>query len=348
MKKIKDLIKEVILDQNEKDKLEQVSLKLTEEIINNYLITLYKYFLNRKPDIEALEFYSDRILNSEKNGFEETLIQILKSDEFEKALFEFRSFKRIFKTKKLIKENCWQWLKSHDEDYLKVSKLNSIEFSKKILRTDVINKILSYKGNNTQYLEIGVRNLEDNFNLINSKTKYCVDPGFEVESNNADFKLDSDKFFEKLFKGEILSSDYKFDVIFIDGLHLASQVDRDIENALNFIKEDGFIILHECNPPSEWHARESYSFYKTPADGAWNGTVWKAFLKRRFDDSLKSCCIDTDWGIGILSKSMNIGSSIKIDNPFFEYKEFNKKRKHYLNLISYEEFESILKTNLKK
>ena len=157
------------------------------------------------------------------------------------------------------------------------------------MRTDVINKILSYKGKNKSYLEVGVRNLEDNFNLINAETKYCVDPGIEVELNKADFKLESDEFFEQLSRGEILSADYKFDVIFIDGLHLASQVDRDIDNALNHLKDDGFLILHDCNPPTEWHARENYWFYNSPADGAWNGTVWKAFLKRRFNDSLSSC-----------------------------------------------------------
>ena len=143
---------------------------------------------------------------------------------------------------------------------------------------------------------------------------------------------------DRLSKGEILSKDCRFDVIFIDGLHLAEQVDRDIDNALNFLKDDGFVVLHDCNPPTEWHARETYSFYSSPADGAWNGTVWKAFLKRRFEKSLYSCCIDTDWGVGIISKNINIGSPTNQVNPFFEYKEFNKYRKEYLNLISFEDF----------
>jgi hypothetical protein len=98
------------------------------------------------------------------------------------------------------------------------------------------------------------------------------------------------------------------------------------------------VVLHDCNPPTEWHARETYGFYNSPADGAWNGTVWKAFLKRRFEKSLYSCCIDTDWGVGIISKKINIGSPTSKVNPFFEYKEFDKYRKDYLNLISFEEF----------
>ena len=141
---------------------------------------------------------------------------------------------------------------------------------------------------------------------------------------------------------EILSKDIKFDVIFIDGLHLAEQVDLDIKNALGYIKDDGFIVLHDCNPPTEWHAREDYDYKNSPAQGYWNGTTWKAFLKSRFDSDLYSCCIDTDWGVGILSKKHPIGDSIKNTNPFYEYKVLDENRKSNLNLISFDE----LKKNL--
>ena len=139
-------------------------------------------------------------------------------------------------------------------------------------------------------------------------------------------------------EGKILIPDITFDVIFIDGLHLADQVERDIDNALKFIKEDGFIILHDVNPPTEWHARESYLFLNSPAAGAWNGTVWKSFLKKRFDKELYCCCIDTDFGVGIISKKHNIGNSIERVNYFYEYKDFDKNRKKYLNLISFDDF----------
>ena len=230
----------------------------------------------------------------------------------------------------------------NDPFFLLSREKSSIESKSKYKRTDVINKILFSRGMNTHYLEIGVRNPEDNFNLIKSAYKYSVDPGLEVESNNADFKFTSDEFFQKLLEGKILSPNIKFDLIFIDGLHLADQVERDIDNALKFIKEDGFIILHDVNPPTEWHARESYEFYNSPAEGAWNGTTWKSFLNKRFDKNLKSCCIDTDWGIGILSKKHNIGHSIERKNYFFEYKELDKNRKKYLNLISFDEFFSLI------
>ena len=215
---------------------------------------------------------------------------------------------------------------------------STIETNSKYKRTDVINRILSSRTKPTYYLEIGVRNPEDNFSLIKSSYKFSVDPGLEAEINKADFKFTSDEFFEKLLEGKILSPKMMFDVIFIDGLHLANQVERDIDNSLKFIKEDGFIILHDVNPPTEWHARENYMFFNSPARGAWNGTVWKSFLNKRFDNKLKSCCIDADWGIGIISKNHNIGNPIERLNYFFEYNDFDKNRKKYLNLISFDEF----------
>jgi len=130
-------------------------------------------------------------------------------------------------------------------------------------------------------------------------------------------------------------------VIFIDGLHLADQVDRDIANALNYIKEDGFVVLHDCNPPSEWHARENYGYHFTPAGAHWNGTTWKAFMKWRSDESVYSCCIDSDWGVGILSKNRVIGQSFKGVNPFFKFSELSKTRKEALNLMSFDKFKEL-------
>lgn len=217
-----------------------------------------------------------------------------------------------------------------------------IELNKKPLRTEIINFILSLFNRDTYYLEIGVRNPEHNFNKIKANKKYSVDPGIEFIKNPVDFKLTSDDFFEKLNNNEILSSQIKFDVIFIDGLHLAEQVDRDIKNALNYTKDDGIIVLHDCNPPTEWHARSNYDFHYTPAGMFWNGTTWKAFLKWRFNPNIQSCCIDSDWGVGILSKSHKIGHSIKQTNCFYEFHELEVNRKEYLNLLSFEDFKKLM------
>ena len=192
----------------------------------------------------------------------------------------------------------------------------------------------------TKYLEIGVRNPGDNYDHIKSNIKYSVDPGIEFKENPVDFKMTSDEFFKKLKDDAVLDKNILFDVIFIDGLHLAEQVDRDIKNALDFIKEDGFVVLHDCNPPSEWHARDQHNYRLSPAGNNWNGTTWKAFLKWRSNPKLHSCCIDTDWGVGIISKAVDIGKSYSGTNAFFEYSNFKENRVSQLNLLSFSVFKN--------
>jgi hypothetical protein len=234
----------------------------------------------------------------------------------------------------------WQLL--NDTSYEVVRKQSISEVLKMPKRTEIINFLLSLANDNTSYLEIGVRNPDDNYKHIVAAQKYSVDPGYEFKTNPASFKVTSDDFFDLLARGEILSNDMKFDVIFIDGLHQAEQVDRDVSNSLHYIKDDGFIVLHDCNPPSEWHAREDFGYKFTPAGKNWNGTTWKAFLKRRADPSLQSCCIDSDWGVGILSKSHLIGKSYQGENQFFEFSEFSRSRIDSLNLISFDRLKELL------
>ena len=227
--------------------------------------------------------------------------------------------------------------------HINVPRLSEIELEKRPLRFDIINYLLSQKQEKeTVYLEIGVRNPNDNFNRINANVKYSVDPGVEYKINPVDFKMESDSFFEALENGDLLFPSIKFDVIFIDGLHLAEQVERDIKNALKYIKDDGFIILHDCNPPTEYHAREEYCYDLSPAQYCWNGTAWKAFYKFRLNKTVSCACIDSDWGVGIIAKKKYFESLEKNINPFFEYKILDINREKILNLMSFERFKKII------
>lgn len=229
----------------------------------------------------------------------------------------------------------------NDEYFIAVKKQTIIEFNKKPKRSVIINKLLELTDK-LNYLEIGVRDPKKNFDKIICKNKYSVDPGVEFSLNPVDFKMTSDDFFESLNKGEIHElSNVKFDLIFIDGLHLADQVQHDIQNSLKYLSEKGFIVLHDCNPPTEFHQRECYSFVNSPAGSFWNGTTWKAFYKFRHHKELYSICFDTDWGVGVLSKMkypmFNSIHSV-LENPFFEFKKFDQNRAVYLNLKNYEEW----------
>ncbi len=226
----------------------------------------------------------------------------------------------------------------NDEFYKNALQKSKNESAKTPNRTKIINDItkLFIECN---YLEIGVRNPNDNFNKINAKYKTSVDPGIEFHSNPVDFKLTSDDFFEHLNLKEVKKS---FDVIFIDGLHTADQVKKDIENSLTHLSPNGFIVLHDCNPPTEWHARERYEFTLSPAGKAWNGTTWKAYVDAK--QKMNACCVDADWGVGILSKNIIFKNAPTLEeNIFFDYSYLERNRNNLLNLKTYQEFLNELK-----
>jgi hypothetical protein len=244
-------------------------------------------------------------------------------------------FKKIYQYYKLGK------LISKDYAHVNGKKISLEERSKFGKRTNIINHLLQLnKAEN--YLEIGIRNPSDNFDLIKCKNKYSVDPGLEIDFNPAIYPFESDVFFRKLFNNELdISSEIKFDVIFIDGLHLANQASRDILNSIKCLNDDGFIVMHDCNPPNEYFAREDYAYANGPSSSFWNGTTWKAFYNARHFNDIYSGCVDCDWGVGILSKNMLGGLLNRIDNienQFYEFNIFESNRSRHLNLFSYDEF----------
>jgi len=214
-------------------------------------------------------------------------------------------------------------------------------------RSDIINRIIKH-NKFTKYLEIGVAYPQKCFNKIEVKEKHSVDPGVEVPEERAMYPLTSDEFFSSLEEGKLnLPSDYKWDVIFIDGLHESEQVEKDIQNAYKHISDCGYIVLHDCNPPTVHHAREDYSDKSTPAGWLWNGTTWKAIQKLRqskiISEPIDMVTVDTDWGCGVFRKGIGVESYDSTYNTFYEYEKFNEKRIDILNLISIPQFDEWLK-----
>ena len=197
----------------------------------------------------------------------------------------------------------------------------------KIQRFHIINYLIEkYKLIN--YLEIGVFKGE-NIREIKAPHKDGVDPGVEGYTvPEVNYPMTSDNFFE-LIKGH---EDIKYDIIFIDGLHHADQVIKDISNSLNHLVDNGFIVMHDCNPVS-------YDAQKIPRETiAWNGDTWKAFVNfKAHNPDFKCCVIDTDFGVGIIQKNYNLYST-KIKE--WEYDLFDSNRKQLLNLINYDEFKA--------
>lgn len=197
-------------------------------------------------------------------------------------------------------------------------------------RIQLINHYLSKKSY-SKYLEIGVHT-GNTLRCIDANLKNSVDPN---PDSPADFHITSDEFFSKIAP----TFEYKYDVIFIDGLHHTEQVDRDIENSLKYLEEDGVVILHDCNPISEMRQR-------VPADFdiweyGWNGDVWKSIFKFRLNNSYKNYkvfVIDSDEGLGVI-KPNQIGEELKLKMPnTLDYEFLDLNRTHILNLIKEDEF----------
>lgn len=200
-------------------------------------------------------------------------------------------------------------------------------------RFQILNALLA-TTEQRRYLEIGVRNPADNFDKIDADFKVSVDPGLESPVNRATYPLTSDEFFAQVFEGRIVLERDRFDVIFLDGLHLANQVYRDIQNALRLVAAVGFVVIHDCNPPTVHHAREDFA-EQGPATHFWNGTSWKAYQRFRTESDKKCFVVDVDWGVGVIvnhdeDPSYRLAADL---NPFYEYRCFDRHRKLILNLV---------------
>jgi hypothetical protein len=190
-------------------------------------------------------------------------------------------------------------------------------------RTQIINKFI-VDNNYTNFLEIGTNN-GVNYNGVICENKTSVDPEPQVVNYVPTCNIEtSDSFFARNKK--------KFDIIFIDGLHEATQVAKDIQNALNCLSDGGTIVCHDMKP-------RSYEAQLVPRiQKVWNGDCWKAWLMFRASDSfLKMYVIDTDEGCGVIKR----GGQRLIEEWDMDYADFVDNQKELLNLISINEFKAL-------
>lgn len=206
-----------------------------------------------------------------------------------------------------------------------------VGFRKFMTRTDIINLIIERYAF-TSYLEIGVRVPADNFDKIIISLKHSVDPN---PCGNYTHKMTSDVFFENFINRN-------YDIVFIDGMHTEEQSYKDVKNTLNYLSDNGFVVLHDCNPENEYLARSYEDYIKQP--GGWNGTVYRSFVRLKYELKDYSCfVINEDYGCGIITKNKILENKL-IAFPFncFEWREFEENKKDILQLISYDEFRKII------
>jgi len=187
---------------------------------------------------------------------------------------------------------------------------------KGFLRTDVLEFLIkthSYES----YLEIGV-DQKDNWKHIRCPVKDGVDP-----AGKCNYVMTSDEFFT--------TTDKTYDLIFIDGLHQAEQVERDLENSLKRLNPGGTIVMHDCKPETEHEQRRERGPH-----GFWCGDVWKAFVRFRAWTNLEMYVVDANNGIGIVRPGYQ--EALIVDPQDLSYQNLEKNRSQWLNLKTPGEF----------
>ena len=199
-------------------------------------------------------------------------------------------------------------------------KLN-FEFPKDYSRLDMINYFIK-KNDYKSYLEIGC-DKNQIFSQITLNKKIGVDP-----YSGGNVRKTSDDFFKENVE--------KFDLIFIDGLHVYEQVKKDIINSINFLNKEGVILVHDCLPDTI--GKQAVPRYKMQ----WNGDVWKAIVDLRQRDDLEIHTCFVDQGIGIIKKQIN-SSILKINKKTqdLKFSDFYHNHKEYLRIINLDEFKKI-------
>ena len=170
-----------------------------------------------------------------------------------------------------------------------------------------------------RYLEIGVFK-GDCFLQLNVPRKICVDPHIQISfwnkiksilrdsnnQNNQYIELTSDRYFD-LYHDTLVNEPPQ--LVFIDGLHTFEQTLQDVLNVLNYLPENGVIVLHDCSPPTEVSATVGTSLEEAEKNwlatheggwtGSWCGDTWKVilFLKDNYPE-LHVSVLDFDFGLG--------------------------------------------------
>jgi len=194
-----------------------------------------------------------------------------------------------------------------------------------VRRWHIINALIKARNYET-YLELGatgrVDNPQHNYDQIEVLHKTSVD-----KKGRVNFRMTTDEFFRQI------TAYHLYDIIFIDAQHWKECVDRDIANSLEHLKQDGVIVVHDCNP------LDSRATVETIA-GGWNGDVWKSIVELRCTrNHLEIYTVDADWGCAVIQRGWQEMYEEAPVSKCLTWYYFIHHRTELLNLISFEEFQ---------
>ena len=196
-------------------------------------------------------------------------------------------------------------------------------------RTSIIQSLSSHLAAES-YLEVGLGD-GAHFSQIPIARKCSVDPSAgRMPASTPTHQLTSDAFFA--------ANQETFDLIFIDGLHHAETVKRDITNALAVLRPGGVIVCHDMNPSTD-------EMQRVPREQVeWTGDCWRAWVGLRQErGDLQMFVIDTDYGVGVIypngepkTPRLQLPAGKALEEMSFD--DFEAHRGEWLPLIAPSEF----------
>jgi hypothetical protein len=230
-------------------------------------------------------------------------------------------------------------------------------------RIDIVQTALDATGRGS-YLEIGICTGES-FIPIKASRKWGVDPGYVLSWKRiAKYRLFSLLHIkqEKIFKEtsdaflrnhQSLLKKHGIDVVFVDGLHTYKQSLTDVLNCLDYLKPNGIVLIHDCNPADAVAAIPAAGIDEVGAmnlpgwTGAWSGDVWKTVVHlRSLREDLTTFVLDCDNGIGVVAcgRSAEMLPYTERDIKTMDYEFLAKNRQTLLGLRRPEYLDEFLRT----
>jgi hypothetical protein len=217
------------------------------------------------------------------------------------------------------------------------------------LRKYEIARLLARRFGYESYLEICTPYTGGTFSLVDkkqfsqrSRLMYRRPLSFS-DGERVDFSTQAETG-EELFS-ELVKSGERFDLVFVDPWHTYLSSLCDITFGLQLIKDNGALLIHDCNPPNAACAEPEYH------TGDWCGVTFAAYLDvALFTSGIHYITVDSDYGCGIISKdhrltniyksqpAASLASQWKTLNISQKYNFLDENRSQLLHLISADTF----------
>jgi ubiquinone/menaquinone biosynthesis C-methylase UbiE len=117
------------------------------------------------------------------------------------------------------------------------------------------------------------------------------------------------------------SNTQKFDIIYVDCLHVESVVDHHLAECIKILSPKGILLINNCLPRDQSHIRSYEEYLKNQY--SWTGDVWKSVLKYQPE------IIDMEWGVAIIPSGSVITNPSPTWEDFLTYEKILRLRDFY-------------------